>query len=443
MPTILKFPQDLLRFLYWVFFKPITLENYLRGIDPSVEINTSLITLWRLGTTKPRLRTLVWLSLFHILITPWLLSFPVAGFFALLGYDVNWVGVAGGVAGGVVGGVAVGVAGGVAGGVSFLICYFRLFTYVLELPISLLVTSLAVRGKGKKNAIKLFKYSPLNWDELIWLPLLGLDQHLVAIGKNKRADAQRAIADVTQSFRQQWAARNALIELTAYDVERAQNAQAIANIADEFAWLPPAMPKELENVLPPIREIAQYAQAALESDTLYNKQTQLRNAIAQTQSVRQGFALGRSRQIASRFGRALETWEQVFERELAVLGKEEIVPNVYARVRRLQQIARFSRGGTIFSLRSNVNYRARRNSAPHSCSLARGAAAKRPRSSKCPYAWVRRSFPSRLICSPRQRQKMSVACSLISRIKSKRTRSRTAACNCPRSFAKNCAAIRT
>jgi hypothetical protein len=133
----------------------------------------------------------------------------------------------------------------------------------------------------------------------------------------------------SQARWQQWAARNALIELTAYDVERAQNAPAIANIAEQFAWLPPTMPKDLENVLPPIRDIAAYAQAALESDSLHNKQTQLRNAIAQTQRVREGPALSNNRQIAARFRRALETLEQVLAKELRGLDAREVIPNVY------------------------------------------------------------------------------------------------------------------
>jgi hypothetical protein len=164
---------------------------------------------------------------------------------------------------------------------------------------------------------------------MIWFPLLGLDRQLIALGKQNRDAARAAIAEVTQAFRQQWAARNALIELTAYDVERAQNIQAIAKIADQFAWLPAEMPKNLENVLPSIRDIAAYVQAALESDTLWNKQTQLRNAITQTRNVREGLGLNQDRQIAARFGRALETWEQVLGKELRGLDAREVIPNVY------------------------------------------------------------------------------------------------------------------
>jgi hypothetical protein len=235
---------------------------------------------------------------------------------------------AGDVAVGVAFGLMFGKIAGIAAGISSLLFHFRLPLYLIELPWQRIIGFFA-ETTPPERASRLFRLSPLYYDELIWLPLLGLDSALIEIGKKDRRLAQQAIADVAQSFRQGWAATNALIELTAYDVERAQDARAIANIAEQFAWLPPTMPRDLENVLPPLREIAQYAQAALESDTLYNKQTQLRAAIAQTQRVREGLALSRNRQIAARFGRALETWEQALRRELDALSAREIIPNVY------------------------------------------------------------------------------------------------------------------
>jgi hypothetical protein len=221
--------------------------------------------------------------------------------------------------------VAVGVAFGVAVGVSFIFCYLRLYLYIFQLPISFFLS----RSANSENSLALFRFSPIHWDELIWLPLFGLDQHLITIGKHNRQDAQQPIALIAQSFRQQWAAVNALIELTAYDVERAQGVQGIANIAEQFTWLPPTMPKDLENVLPPIRDIAEYARGAIESDTLWNKQSQLRNAKAQTTRVREGLALSGNRKIAARFGQALQTWERVFDLELANLNTREAIPNVY------------------------------------------------------------------------------------------------------------------
>ena len=159
--------------------------------------------------------------------------------------------------------------------------------------------------------------------------MYGLDRLLIEIGRQNRQALQAPLALVSQSFRQRWAARNALVELAAEDVSQNKTMHAIARIANQFEWLPPTMPPELEGVLPPLREIAQSAQAALDSDTLYNKQTQLRFALEQTRKVRAGLGLSRSRLLARKFGSALAVWETVFENELNTLSKDEIIPNVY------------------------------------------------------------------------------------------------------------------
>jgi len=472
MPDTLRFPRDLLRLLYWLYFKPLTLRAYVRRIDPELNENLDLWGLSEQQRTDPRVRHLIWLSLALFICVPlvavpatgavidllavsgipvstfdwqvsmrvtlvwiigglfflirwrrlnllvwsgaiililliislflpdyirnllvetlrnaiaqllgdpdaylafWLLAFwllaggaadslafgvaggvafgiafgvafGVAGgvafgvaFGAALGVAFSAadnvarrvvaggvaggvaLGVAGGVALGVTGGVALGVAGGVVFGVALtvtlLLFYFRLPFYLIELPWNLIVGRWAESAPPEKAARR-FRLIPLYWDEVIWLPLWGLDHTLVEIGKKDRRLAQALIADVAQSFRQGWAARNALIELTIDDLEQAQDVRAIAGIAEHLTWLPSTMPAELETVLLPIREIARYVQAALESDTFYNKQRQLRDAYERTRRVREGLALNKDRRIAVQFGRILERWEAILARQL-------------------------------------------------------------------------------------------------------------------------------
>ncbi|MBO9390241.1 MAG: hypothetical protein J7482_15930 [Roseiflexus sp.] len=447
MPDTLRFPHDILRLLYWLYFKPLTLRAYAQRIDPKLD---ERLRLWELSNEQradPRVRHLLWLSLTLICGTPlvmapligagihllaragvpdiafdwipgigtafgWIIG-SIIGFWLLWKrltslvnlafwgiviyvltvfvslflpdsisnlfgetlqnaipqlpgspdtYRILWylavgvavgvafgvaVGVAGGVglvvrrgvavgvvfgvAGSVASGVAVGVAGSVAVGVawtiSFLLFYFRLPFYLVELPWNLIVGRWAESAPPEKAARR-FRLIPLYWDEVIWLPLWGLDHTLVDIGKKDRRLAQTLIADVAQSFRQGWAARSALIELTAYDLEQAQDVRAIAGVAGHLTWLPSTMPAELETVLPPFRDIARYVQAALESDTLYNKQRQLRDAYEQTRRVREGLALN-DRRIAVQFGRILERWEAILSRQLMELKDRESIPNVY------------------------------------------------------------------------------------------------------------------
>jgi hypothetical protein len=360
-------PRDLLRLFYLSFFKPISLDRYIHQVDPTLGRNPGLLTLWRRSRAHPEFGPLVKLAWFHILLTPWLLGFAGAGLFALAGFHLNWFdvtigvvvfgvvfgvavgmarGVAGGVAWGVAGGAAwgvvfgvfgmvfgvvgmvFGVAGGVAGGaaggaawgVSFILAYFRLPLYMMQAPVVWLA---ARRG----NLV--WRYSPVLWDELIWFPLPGLDEQLVAIGKHDRAAGLDAIATVAQSFRQGWAAKKALAELALYDVQNARTLQAIGAISENLLWLPTEARIDLKSFLPAIEQISQHARAALESDTLYNRQEQLRSALKTIQQMREGVAFYSDRHFAQQAGPAMQVWEQIFEAELNAANQKEQIPNVY------------------------------------------------------------------------------------------------------------------
>ncbi len=398
------FPNDLLRLLYLVFFKPISLDRYIHQVDPTLGRITGLITLWRRSREHPEFRPLINLVVFHILFTPLLLGFLAAALSWLVGFNVNWsltafglgvgimfglivgfyiidIGIGLGVLYGAGGGIALGVlynlfhsgplysmvisiglgavfgaslslllmkspfllsglalstfcgiyynmefgmsfsvAGGGAAAASFLLCYFRLPFYIMQA----LSVWLAVR---LGNLI--WSYSPILWDEMIWLPLPGLDEQLVAIGKQNRVAGLDAIAIVAQSFRQGWAAKKALAELTLYDVQNACTLHAIGAISESLLWLPAEGRIDLKSFLPGIEQISQYARAALESDTLYNRQEQLRSALKTTRQMREGFAYYADWRFAQQAGPALQVWERVFEAELNAADQKEQIPNVY------------------------------------------------------------------------------------------------------------------
>ncbi|NPA26699.1 MAG: hypothetical protein GXO36_03765, partial [Chloroflexi bacterium] len=105
----LRFPRDLLRVLYWAYFRPFTLARYLE--QRGVSLVSSLWTLWRHRREYPELRDLVYLTLFHMLVTPWSVLL-LAGVLAWLGSPVSWaVALIGGV-----GSVFIGMLGGALGG---------------------------------------------------------------------------------------------------------------------------------------------------------------------------------------------------------------------------------------------------------------------------------------------------------------------------------------
>ena len=74
----------------------------------------------------------------------------------------------------------------------------------------------------------------------------------------------------------------------------------------------------------------QHARAALESETLYNKQEQLRMGLSVVERMRSGLALAQNSDVAHQMIPALEGWKSVFTQELInASGKEQIPPNVY------------------------------------------------------------------------------------------------------------------
>ena len=261
-PTM-KFPQDLLRFLYWIFFRPFSLHKQVSSLDPTLWSAAALLR----HSNDQSARSLKYLALFYILVAPWLLALGTGMVLSQPGMTVNWlklaftlsVGIAlsisftipfciafllpfsvavailsstsftpglgyffslmlglayglnadtarWGLVAGLVYGVCfsllLGLLGGLTVGAAFLIGYFRIIFYIVEAPLSWILAVLAQSG----DALWLWQFHPVRWDELIWFPLPGLDKHLLAIQRQDEQATNAAIHHVQESFRQGWAA---------------------------------------------------------------------------------------------------------------------------------------------------------------------------------------------------------------------------------------------
>ena len=220
---------------------------------------------------------------------------------------------------------------GLAVGLALIAGYFRLFLYALELPYGYILSRLARdRLDGARHYLH---RSPVYWDEVIWFPLLGLDQLLVAVGRHDRQAGAEEITYVAQSFRQGWAARNALVELTALEMEDARDLGAIGRVAGGLDWLPTELPQELEEVLPRIHQVAQRVRGAQESETLYNKALSLQRAREEIGAIRPAWGWNPKGRVAPRLGPVLDRWAKLLAREKAALAEQQaregLVPNVY------------------------------------------------------------------------------------------------------------------
>jgi hypothetical protein len=258
----MKFPQDLTRFLYWIFFKPISLHIWISQIDPTLS-NVAQLLIWSFDRSARVLKTL---ALFHILVTPWLLAVGTGLVLSQLGIDVSWIrliftlciviafsltfsiqfcialllpssvmvaiwssqvlspaigiffslmlglayglgagsarwGLIAGLVYGVLLSMILGPGSGISIAAAFLTGYFRILFYVIEAPLSWILGTLAQTG----DALKLWRFHPVVWDELIWFPLPRLDQLLLVMQRQDEAAARAAIHQVRESFRQSWA----------------------------------------------------------------------------------------------------------------------------------------------------------------------------------------------------------------------------------------------
>lgn len=400
-PRPLEFPRDILRFLYWVFFKPMTLSNYMTQIDSSLPkySNISLFTLWQRRREHPEFTPLIQLSFANIFFMP-LLTFPLAGLLQLSGVEINWfnvmygvtyglafgltagvaAGMAAGVAFGVTAGVAAGMAGGVATGmtlevaygvavgiatgitlgvaggvtlsmaggmtagiiisiaagvsfvvragsitegmittmatgIAFILTYLRLPLYILQAPWALFHNHLYESGE--------LTGSPLFWDEMIWFPLPGLDELLIKISKQDRQQGIDAISFVSNSFRQDWAVSRALSTLIMSDINKASSLKDVAKISLDQVWQKDTIRFNFQNDL---EQISHHARAALESQTLYNRQEQLRLGIKLLDPLVKGLSESRLFHTA---GPSIQSWLAVFIAEIEAAGLKENIPNVY------------------------------------------------------------------------------------------------------------------
>lgn len=274
----MAFPKDLLRFVYWIYFKPFSFYRRVGAIDPALA-NISGLFLRSYEHPGRAFKTLV---LFYSLVMPWILASATAIVSSLAGAEVSWLrlvftvgmaialsltfsiqfgiafllpfsvavavwssnvfspalgvffslmlglaygltagnarwGLTAGLVYGAVFSLILGPLHGAIIAAAFLIGYFRIVFYMLEAPFSWILGRLARRG----SALKLWRVHPVLWDELIWFPLPGLAAHLLALKQQNGLAAQEAILHVQDSFRQRWAAEQ-IAAKDSYNVQTAR-----------------------------------------------------------------------------------------------------------------------------------------------------------------------------------------------------------------------------
>ena len=167
------------------------------------------------------------------------------------------------------------------------------------------------------------------WDELQWLPLYGLDAHLIFTAEQFPQKGQQAIEQISHG-RQRWAAQSALLELDARMLETCATVEEIAGHS-------PSEPAEIfsDSINPLLRTFYNFgkdAQSALEQVSSYNQRLALDDVGSRLNDLAREL-LRSNDPHASRFMPIAETWHSIITRRsdkiAAAALREKEIPNPY------------------------------------------------------------------------------------------------------------------
>ncbi len=221
-------------------------------------------------------------------------------------------------------GMAYGIASGMAYGMAFMLGAFHVLNLPLECAISLASWMLARSAPGLSLA--LWRLSPVRWDEVILLPLPGLNGFLATLYRADPALGQAALAEVAAHRYQRRAAYRVLVRL-AYDEARlVTSGSALASFGRGLAWLSDdvPLPGDTRALVLGMRDVSREVDSASKSDSATNRVRRLEAAADMIEPLRLQ---------PGEFGAVLARWSGIVAAELEDARwrqrQEEPIPQVY------------------------------------------------------------------------------------------------------------------
>jgi len=239
--------------------------------------------------------------------------------------------------------------------VAFWLTYFRIVTYPFDIALST-VTYLIARQRPHVTA-QAWRWSPVAWHELIWLPLPFVSRLLVLMVRQDRKAGFKEIAFVAaKRRRQRRAALAALVEVAVndlkvgllaslsditerlnYEVELKVYAalMRLSDVPERLIWTTDAsaeLPEELAAALARFDRAAQHVGQYLTLNSPYRQREALARALSETESLRRSLIVSSGRyaprllQVANEWGRLLYV-ESEKVRDLTSAARE--IPNPF------------------------------------------------------------------------------------------------------------------
>jgi hypothetical protein len=164
----------------------------------------------------------------------------------------------------------------------------------------------------------LLRWHSAFWDEHQFLPLVGLDSHLVLVAERDPADGQAALAYLASS-RQRWAAQAAQIELDARRLERCTTVQEIAGASSRLGAGDLEGPASA--LLRSFGRLSRDVDAALHQEGTYNQRLTL-SAVEERLDALVREVTRSSERYALRFGPIATAWRQVVAAHVQALAAD-------------------------------------------------------------------------------------------------------------------------
>lgn len=214
-----------------------------------------------------------------------------------------------------VAGMAAGVAFGIGFPLVFCLTYFRLLTYPLDIFLS--TSSYLAARHWPHYTMRAWRWCPVYWNEVIWLPLPFIDKLLMLLVRQDREEGFRQIAFVAAERRlQRRAAFAALVELAINDL-RIQSISELADVTDNLNWITDTsaeLPSELAAAWQRFDRTAQHVGQYLSLHSIYRKSEALSHALAEVASLQRSLIAARGR-FAPRMLKVANDWRKLLEKE--------------------------------------------------------------------------------------------------------------------------------
>jgi hypothetical protein len=236
---MLAYLRESLHWIHLLFFKPHTLEEEAKGLSRKESL-------------------VIYLKVFPVTFTmALLLLLAIGGISTFLGYEFNWgeaLGrlLVGGLGGGLVGGLGVGLGVGLVGGLgvgldkglaeafNFALSYLITFGLTFFRPFYLFPYFLQyLRARQSGDPFRIFRNSPVCWDEVIAMPLPWLADWLVRLAKHDRIRGKNEILFVAAKRPyQRRAAQKALVIVLAEELRQINSLAHLTEAANILKLLP-------------------------------------------------------------------------------------------------------------------------------------------------------------------------------------------------------------